>query len=307
MAEAGPILCEVGPRDGLQTLAEPFSVAERIALIDALARCGLRRIEAVSFVNPARVPQMAEPEAVLAGIARPPGVAFAGLVMNARGVERALACALDEVRFVLVASETFSHRNQGAGIADTVAALAAAAPAVRAAGRQVTAVIGASFGCPFEGEVPAARVVDLARAAVAAGADAVVLADTIGVGVPAQVRALAQALAPVLGGRPLGVHLHNTRNTGYANALVAVESGVQVIDTAAGGLGGCPFAPRATGNIATEDTAWMLDRSGHATGVDMAALLAVSEGLQQRVPGAHTGALLRAGGFPPPPDGQAAA
>ena len=306
MAEHAPALCEVGPRDGLQLLAEPFPVADRIALIDALSACGLRRIEAVSFVNPARVPQMADPEAVLAGIARPPGVAFAGLVLNAKGVDRALACALDEVRFVLVASETFSRRNQGAGIAETVAAFAAAAPAVRRAGRRLTAVIGAAFGCPFEGEVPAGRVADLVAAAVSAGADEVVLADTIGVGVPAQVRGFAASLAPVLGGRPLGVHLHNTRNTGYANALAAVEAGYAVIDTAAGGFGGCPFAPRATGNIATEDTVWMLERSGHATGVDLAALIALSEGLLRRVPSAHTGALVRAGLFPPP-DGKAAA
>lgn len=295
---AEPILCEVAPRDGLQSLAEPWSVASRIALIDRLSAAGLPRIEAVSFVNPARLPQMAEPEAVLAGIARRPGVEIAGLVLNRRGVERAMGTALDEVRFVIVASETFSQRNQGAGVRETLAAFRGTADAVRAGGRRLTAVIAVAFGCPFEGEIDPAHVAEIAGEAVAAGADEVILADTIGVGVPAQVRDLARRIAPLLGGRPWGLHLHNTRNTGYANALAGLEAGATVLDAAAGGLGGCPFAPRATGNIATEDLAWMLAREGVPTGCDLPALIAVSDGLRDRLPAAHTGLLARAGIFP---------
>ncbi|MFN3641982.1 MAG: hydroxymethylglutaryl-CoA lyase [Gemmobacter sp.] len=297
-AEAGVILCDVTPRDGLQTLPEHWTVAARVALIDRLSAAGLPRIEAVSFANPARVPQMAEPEAVLAGIARPPGCAFAGLAMNARGVERALAAPLDEVRFVIVATETLSQRNQSAGVAETVAAFRAAAPSVRAAGRRLTAVVAVAFGCPFEGEVPPARVAALAAEAVAAGADEVILADTIGVGVPAQARDLGARLGPVLGGRVWGVHLHNTRNTGLATALAAIEAGARVVDAATGGIGGCPFATGATGNIATEDLVWMLHRSGIGTGVDMAALMALSAALRAQVPGAHTGQVVRAGDWP---------
>ena len=280
------VLCDVTPRDGLQTLPEAWTVAARIALIDRLAAAGLPRIEAVSFASPARVPQMAEPEAVLAGIARRPGCTVAGLAVNARGVERALACPLDEVRIVIVASESLSQRNQGASIAEALAAFRAAAPGVRAAGRRLTAVIAAAFGCPFEGEV------------LADEADEVILADTIGVGVPAQARDLGARLAPFLGGRVWGVHLHNTRNTGLATALAAIEAGARVVDAATGGIGGCPFVPGATGNIATEDLAWMLHRSGIATGVDMTALLALSAALRAQVPGAHTGQVVRAGPWP---------
>lgn len=296
--EAGVILCDVAPRDGLQSLPEPWTVAARIALIDRLSAAGLPRIEAVSFANPARVPQMADPEAVLAGIARRPGCEIAGLAMNARGVERALACALDELRFVIVATESLSMRNQGTRVAETLAAFREAAPAVRAAGRRLTAVIAVAFGCPFEGDVPPARIAALAAEAVAAGADEVILADTIGVGVPAQARDLGARLGAVLGGRSWGVHLHNTRNTGLATALAAIEAGARVADAATGGIGGCPFAPGATGNIATEDLAWMLHRSGIATGVDLAALLDLSTALRAELPGAHSGQVVRAGPWP---------
>lgn len=296
------IVCDVTPRDGLQLLHDAWSVAERVALIDRLSGAGIGRIEAVSFVNPSRVPQMAEPEAVLAAIARPAGLEVAGLVMNARGVERALATQLDEIRFVIVASQTFSERNQGAGIDETMRAFADAAPRIRKAGRRCTAVIAAAFGCPFEGEVDPERVTSLVSASVQAGADEVLLADTIGVAVPAQVLGLARRIAPHLGGRGWGLHLHNTRNTGYANALCGQAVGATVLDAATGGLGGCPFAPRATGNIATEDLLWMLRREGNCGhGVDLAALLRLSKDLCQRVPAAHTGLLVRAGPFPPVP------
>jgi len=292
-------LCDVTPRDGLQLLPEVWPVSERVALIDRLSAAGLRRIEAVSFVNPTRVPQMAEPEAVLAAMARPACLEVAGLVMNAQGVERALATVLDEIRFVVAASETFSHRNQGAGIESTLRAFAAASGPVRRAGRRFTAVIATAFGCPFEGEVAPGLVGELVRSCVEAGADEVLLADTIGVGVPSQVRRLACDMAPHLGGRRWGLHLHNTRNTGYANALAGVAAGATVIDAATGGLGGCPFAPRATGNIATEDLVWMLEREGASTGINIKALLAVSEDLRSRASAAHTGLLVWSGVFPP--------
>lgn len=295
MSERAITLVEVGPRDGLQILKDPLSVADRVALIDRLSGAGLPRIEAASFVNPARVLQMAEPAAVLAQVARPAGVDFAGLALNGRGVTDALACDLAEVRFVVVASESFSMRNQRASIAETVAAMAEAAPRARAAGPRFTVVIAAAFGCPFEGAVDPGTVAALAAQAVEAGADEILLADTIGVGVPRQMRDLAGRIAPLLAGRPLGVHLHNTRNTGYANLFAAIEHGATLIDSAIGGLGGCPFAPRATGNIATEDVVWMLEREGHATGIDLDALMTLSAEVQARFGAAHTGALLAAG------------
>lgn len=302
------IVCEVAPRDGLQLLSEAWTVPERVALIDELSATGITRIEAVSFVNPARVPQMAEPESVLDAIARPLGLEVAGLVMNARGVERALATQLDEIRFVVVASETFSQRNQGACIADTMRTFADSVAKVRRAGRRCTAVVAAAFGCPFEGEIEPDKVAELVASCVKAGADEILLADTIGVAVPAQVRGLASRITPHLGQRRWGLHLHNTRNTGYANALVGRIAGASVIDAATGGLGGCPFAPRATGNIATEDLVWMLEREGQRTGIHLPALLRISRELRARVPAAHTGLLALAGLFPPgsSPNGVAA-
>ena len=292
-------ICEVGPRDGLQNIDRRFTVAERIALIDMLSAAGLPRIEAVSFVHPARVPQMADPEAVLAYIARPPGVRFAGLVLNRRGGHRAMATALDEIRFVLVATETMSRRNQGASMAENVAAFRQLAGEVKAAGRTLTAVIAVAFGCPFEGEVAPEAVVALAAAAIAAGADEIVLADTIGTGVPRQVRDLAARLAPVIGGRPLGFHFHNTRNTGYANAVAAIEAGAAVLDASIGGLGGCPFAPGATGNIATEDLCYLLRRSGCPVPASDGRLFAAVAWLGDRVPGEISGQLHRVARFPP--------
>ena len=291
-------IVDVAPRDGLQTLPSAWPVADRVKLCLDLAAAGVRRVEAVSFVNPARVPQMADAEEVLTAVRPATGVALAGLALNARGLQRALATGLDEIRMVVVASETFSQRNQGIGTDQALAALVEAAPAIRAAGKRLTAVIAAAFGCPFEGEVDPGRVAELAQAAAEAGVDEVSLADTIGVGVPAMVRDLSRRIAPGLGARPLGLHLHNTRNTGYANALTGIEYGVSVFDAATGGIGGCPFAPRATGNIATEDLAWMLERSGIDTGLDLDALMALSEALRARTGARHTGQLLSAGRFP---------
>jgi hydroxymethylglutaryl-CoA lyase len=290
---------EVGPRDGLQSVKRLWSVAERIEFIDRLAAAGLKSIEAVSFVNPKRVPQMAGAEAVMAGIARPEGVLFTGLALNDRGVERAIAAGVDEVHFAVVASETFNRKNQGAAIDDTLAAFEKIAGKVTAAGLGLSAGIGASFGCPFEGEVPVARVVAIARRLADGGAAEIELADTIGAAVPTQVAECVQAVGDALGkGVDIGCHFHNTRNTGLANAAAAVGAGVRHLDSSVGGIGGCPFAPEATGNIATEDLCYMLRNMGYETGVDLEALIGVAKWAEAFFEAPLPGQVMKAGLFP---------
>src|SRR6476660_4682021 len=290
-------IVEVGPRDGLQNEDAVLDVAAKVAYIEALAAAGLRRIEAVSFVHPARVPQMAGAEAVMAAVPRPDGVRYSGLVLNRRGMERAVAAGVDEINMVVVATDTFSAKNQGMTTAEAIRATAGIAAAARDAGLRVTLTVGAAFGCPFEGEVRPERVTDIVRQCTEAGVNEVALADTIGVAVPRDVSTLAGAVRGVTDA-PLRCHFHNTRNTGYANALAAIEAGVTVLDASAGGIGGCPFAPGATGNIATEDLLYALDRSGIGTGIDMAALLAASAYVEQRLGHANPALLGRAGMFP---------
>ena len=243
-------VCDVAARDGLQSEKRIWSVAERVNLINRLANTGIQRIEAVSFVNPKRVPQMADAEKVMAQIERKVNVRIAGLALNMKGVERALDAGVDEVRYVVVASETFNQKNQGASIAETMTGLESIAGRVNASSKVFSAVIGASFGCPFEGEVTTSAVVDIGIRLQALGVDEILLADTIGCAVPSQVRQRVEALQSALGDSvAVGCHFHNTRNTGIANAVAAVESGVRILDASVGGIGGCPFAPRATGNI----------------------------------------------------------
>jgi isopropylmalate/homocitrate/citramalate synthase len=293
------VVCEVGPRDGLQARSEMLSVAARIELIDRLSAAGVARIEAASFVRDDRVPAMAGAEAVLSGIRRPAGFEVAALVMNVRGAERAAACRLNEVRFVVVASETFSRRNQNAGIAATLDALEAVAPIAALAGQRLSVVIGAAFGCPYEGRTPVSRVVQIAARAIDAGAAEVVLADTIGSAVPTDVETLVPAVQAVVRGRAVGGHFHNTRNMGFANAFAALRAGVATLDASIGGLGGCPFAPRATGNIATEDLVYLLQGMGVADLPGLAALLEVNRWLAERLGGeALPGLVARAGPFP---------
>lgn len=265
-------ILDVSPRDGLQNEKRPVSTADKLHLIETLARAGVRRIEATSFVNPARVPQMADAEAIMAGVPRDLGVAYSGLALNLRGAERALAAGCDELTFVVVASETFCQRNQGQTTAQGLALWAEVAAMAHAAGKRASVMIGAAFGCPFEGAVDPARVEDIAVQALAAGADELALADTIGVGTPTQVTDLFGRVRAHAGAVPLRGHFHNTRNTGYANAYAALCAGVTVLDASAGGVGGCPFAPRATGNIATEDLLYMLDGMGVHHGVDRNAV-----------------------------------
>ncbi|MGH3208122.1 MAG: hydroxymethylglutaryl-CoA lyase [Trebonia sp.] len=289
---------EVGPRDGLQNEGTILDVAARVAYIEALASTGLRRIEAVSFVNPARVPQMAGAEAVMAAVPRAEGVSYIGLVLNERGLDRAMAAGVDEVNMVVVATDTFSAKNQGMSTAEAMRAAASIAGTARAAGLPATVTIAAAFGCPFEGEVRPERVADIVRQCADAGATEIALADTIGVAVPRDVRTLITAVRSETS-LPLRCHFHNTRNTGYANALTAIEVGVTALDASSGGIGGCPFAPAATGNIATEDLLYALGRSGIDAGIDMTPLLAASAYIEERLGRANPALLGRAGLFPP--------
>jgi isopropylmalate/homocitrate/citramalate synthase len=279
-------LCDVGPRDGLQNEPETLAPAVRAELVDRLAAAGLPRVEAVSFVRDDRVPQMAGAEEVVGGIERRPGVEYSGLVLNERGWERFRASGLDRVNVTFAATETFNERN---GNASLVEAVARADAIVDAADVPATVTISVSFGCPFEGRVDPARVVELA--APFKGRAEVVLADTIGVATPSQVGSLvARAEAD-------GFHGHNTRNTGYANALAALEAGARVLDASIGGLGGCPYAPRATGNIATEDLVYLLEGEGVDTGADLDALIRISEWLEGML-GRLEGYVYRAGRWP---------
>ncbi|MEV6968257.1 hydroxymethylglutaryl-CoA lyase [Hamadaea sp. NPDC051192] len=266
-------IVEVGPRDGLQNERTLLDTATKVAYIERAVRAGIRRVEAVGFAHPARVPQLADAEAVLAALPRHPGVSYSGLVLNLRGLDRALAGAgVDEVNYVLVATDEFSGRNQGMTTAESLRQWESVAAAARAAGLRTAVTIAAAFGCPFTGEVPVSRVRDLVAAAAQAQPDEICLADTIGVGVPVQVAGLVTAAREAAPGVRLRAHFHNTRNTGYANAVAALDNGVTALDASTGGIGGCPFAPAATGNIATEDLAYLLRRSGLLDGVDERAL-----------------------------------
>ena len=287
-------ICEVGPRDGLQNQPRTLAPEIRAELVNRLAEAGLRRIEAVSFVNPKLVPQMAGAEEVVVGLERRDGVVYAGLALNERGYDRLAAARLDEVHFAFAATETFNQRNQNAAVEESVAAAERIADRARADGIRATVTIGVAFGCPFEGPVDPGRVADLAER-LAPSVDEVVFADTIGVAVPRQVRdVIGRAHVP---GTTVGAHLHNTRNTGYANALAAVEAGATVLDASVGGIGGCPFAPRATGNIGTEDLVYVLHGEGIETGIDLEALIGVAEWLEGVLERPLEGYVYRAGTF----------
>jgi hydroxymethylglutaryl-CoA lyase/(R)-citramalyl-CoA lyase len=280
-------ICDVAPRDGLQT-EEPQSLEMRRELIARLRAAGLQRVEVGSFVSPSRVPQMAGTEELAE-----PGLA--GLVLNERGYDRLAATSLTHVNFAFAVTDEYNQRNQGASTAQSLAVAEHIASRAHADGRRVSVILAVSFGCPFAGAVPTGHVLGLAERAVAAGADEIVLADTIGVGVPSQVRSLVGGALGL--GVPVGVHLHNTRNTGYANALAAVIAGATLVDASVGGIGGCPFAPRATGNIATEDLAYLLRGEGIETGLDIDALIEVSGWLESKLGHALPGELYRAGDF----------
>jgi isopropylmalate/homocitrate/citramalate synthase len=288
---------EVGPRDGLQNEPDVLAPEVRVELVKRLVDTGIRAVEVASFVDPRRVPQMAGAEEVVAALDRADGVVYAGLALNERGYERLAASGLDEVRFAFGATESFNLRNQNASVEESLAAALRIVGRGREDGIRTAVTISVAFGCPFEGLVDEAGVLELAERIAAAGPDTIHLADTIGVAVPGQVRRLLGRTAGL--GVPVGGHFHNTRNTGYANALAALEAGVAVLDASVGGLGGCPFAPRATGNIATEDLVYLLQGEGIETGVDLDALITVSEWLEGVLGRRLEGQLYRAGGFPP--------
>jgi hydroxymethylglutaryl-CoA lyase len=292
-------IVEVGPRDGLQNEPAVLGTDAKLSLINRALAAGARRIEVASFVNPQRVPQMADAEAVMEGLPPADGVTYIGLVLNRRGLERALAAGVGELNAVVVATDGFGTRNQGQTVDQSIASFAELARMAHDAGTAITATVSVAFGCPYEGEVPVERVAEVAERAAAAGADELALGDTIGVASPADVAVRVEAVREVVDGIALRAHFHNTRNTGIANAYAAVEAGVTVLDASIGGIGGCPFAPRATGNIATEDLVYMLDRMGIATGFDLDRLIEIVPWLEGELDRPAPGLLARAGRFPP--------
>ena len=283
------VICDVGPRDGLQNEPETLAPSVRSELVNRLAGARLPRIEAVSFVRDDRVPQMAGAEEVVAAIERREGTEYAGLVLNQKGYERLRETPLERVDYTLAATESFNQRNGNMSLDQAVAQ---AQSILATSDLPVTLSISVAFGCPFEGRVDPGWV---AEVCTRLDAQEIVLADTIGVATPRQV---ADLVRRVLNGRPVGVHLHNTRNTGYANAIAAIEAGATLLDASVGGLGGCPYAPRATGNIATEDLVYLLEGDGIDTGVDLDALVAVSEWLEGVLGRPLEGQVYRAGPFP---------
>ncbi|KJF16210.1 MULTISPECIES: hydroxymethylglutaryl-CoA lyase [Acidithrix] len=293
-------IVEVSPRDGLQNEAVNFNNSEKLFLIESAIDAGLNRIEVASFVNPKRVPQMADGDEVLRSLSERAMQGAIGLVLNERGLDRALMTRVREINYVVVVTETFSQKNQGMSVAENLEALYRIAPRAAANGLSLTVSLSAAFGCPYEGEVSIDRFSSVLSAIAELEIDEVAIADTIGVAVPPMVEervALAKELLP--SDLKIRCHFHNTRNTGLASAYAAVIAGVDALDSSLGGIGGCPFAPRATGNIPTEDLCFMLERSGISTGVDLGAAIEISEWLSQKM-GRPVPALLgRAGIFPP--------
>ena len=286
---------EVGPRDGLQNEKQIVPPETRAELVERLAAAGLRRIEAASFVNPDRVPQMAGAEEVVAALERRDGVVYSGLALNERGYDRLRATGLDEVSFAVAATETFSERNAGASVEAALKDAERIVERAKEDGRHASVTVSVAFGCPFEGPVDPQRVLAIGERLAATEADELVLADTIGVATPTQVKGLVEGFVGL--GKPVGGHFHNTRNTGYANAYAALAAGATALDSSVGGLGGCPFAPKATGNVATEDLAYLLEGEGVETGVDLEALIGISEWLEELLGRRLEGYLYRAGLF----------
>ena len=291
-------LVEVGPRDGLQNEATLLATDDKVELIQRLIKAGSRRIEVASFVNSKRVPQMADAEAVLAAVPKQAHVCRIGLVLNRKGLERAIAAGCDEVGLVAVATNTFGEKNQGMDIEQSIASCQELVPIAKAAGLTVQITLSVAFGCPYEGEVTAQGVLDIAKQLAELQPRELALADTIGVAVPTQIQHLFEhvhAFAPAL---TLRGHFHNTRNTALANILAAYQTGVRVFDSSIGGIGGCPFAPKASGNVATEDVVYTLERSGIVTGLALPELIDTSHWLQQKLGHVLPSAVARAGTFP---------
>lgn len=292
-------IVEVGPRDGLQNEKAIVSTADKVELVHRAIGYGARRIEVASFVNPRKVPQMADAEDVVAQLGDVPGVTRIGLVLNERGAERALACGIDQLGAVAVASDPFGVRNQGQDSAGSIQVAKAIIGMANAAGRTAQVTIAVSFGCPFAGEINPARVVAMARELAMADPVEIALADTIGIAAPGQVASLAAKVAEVINPLPLRVHFHDTRNTANANIWASVQAGASVVDASLGGLGGCPFAPGAAGNVATEDAVYMLHRSGITTGLDLERLRASARWLSSVMGKELPSKMAKADVFPP--------
>ncbi len=297
MAKTVEIL-EVSPRDGLQSEKTPVSTADKLKLINMALEAGLKRIEVTSFVNPKRVPQMADAAELVKALPKRDDVIYTGMVLNTRGFERAAELGMDEIGCVVVSTETFNQKNQGASVDETLWQWADMASRAKAENMRAQITISCAFGCPYEGEVAPKRIVEIAKRAAEAEPVELCLADSIGVAVPSQVRDLLGMVADVVPGIPLRTHLHNTRGTGLANAMAAVEAGVQTLDASIGGIGGCPFAPRATGNIPTDDLVYMLERSGIDTGVSLDSIIKTSKFLEDVLGRPVPSQVAQAGGFP---------
>lgn len=292
-------LVEVGPRDGLQSQPTLVDTATKLAFIERLVNAGHTRLEVVSFVNPKRVPQMADADEVMASLPQRPGVNYIGLVLNQKGFERAMASPLQQINSVDVASDTFCQRNQGTTPAAMFEAISLMAREAEAAGRFFGVTIAASFGCPFEGVVNPDRVVAMVQRYVDLGVSEIALADTIGVAVPSQVSALLARVMPLLNGIPLRLHFHNTRNTGIANVYAAALAGVRIFDASCGGVGGCPFAPGATGNVGTEDVLYLLNGMGLHSPVSLPAIIETARWLEGPLGARMPAMVSRASPFPP--------
>ncbi len=288
-------IVDVGPRDGLQNEDKTLTPKTRAQLCDRLAAAGVRRVEAASFVNPKRVPQMAGAEEAMTSIRRNPDTTYAGLILNERGYERAVEAGVDEVRYAFPVTETFAAKNQNTTVEDATALAARLVERSRLDGVRISITLSAAFGCPFEGGVAPDHVLKIAARVADSQPDEIILADTIGVGVPTQVRELVESVAE--DGTTTGCHFHDTRNTGIANAVAAIESGATVLDASVGGTGGCPFAPRATGNISTEDLVYTLHGMGHETGIELTRLIEVAAWLSEQLGKELPGQVYKAGVF----------
>jgi hydroxymethylglutaryl-CoA lyase len=291
-------IVEVGPRDGLQNEKTLLEIDQKLALIRRLEDAGARRIEAVSFVNPRRVPQMAGAEEIMAALPREAGRSRIGLVLNMKGWERCLAAGCDEANVVVCATDGFGIRNQGASVQEQVETLRSIMGVRKKEDPPVTMTVSVAFGCPFDGEVSEEQVIDIVSAAADLRVPEIALADTIGVADPWTVRRRVEAARAAAPNAKLRMHFHDTRNTGLANAFASVEAGVDVLDASVGGLGGCPFAPNATGNIGTEDLVYMLERAGYETGYDLGKLIGIGGWVSELLGKTPTASVTRAGAFP---------
>ena len=291
-------IIDVSPRDGLQSQPVLLGVEHKLELIKRLIDAGIRRMEVASFVNPKRVPQMADAEEVVRGLPRRDDVTFIGLVLNLRGFERAIACDIDEINCAVVASDTFNLRNQGTTTEGTMEVIREITREARAAGKKLGVTVSAAFGCPFEGEMPMEKVTGLVQRLAAMGYDHVSLADTIGAAGPSDVAGMIKRIRTLEPGLSLSCHFHNTRNTAVANTYAAIQEGVNIFDASCGGVGGCPFAPAATGNVATEDLLYMIHRMGLKTGVDIDRIIETAKWLEGPLGTPMPAMVTRAGVFP---------